>query len=227
MMWLQHRDLFLLVSQHTSTKSTSQKKRGSIPRYRIAWSKTQTHSNQRKKAFLCIYNRQTTAKSTVRTLIIALPELKKWIFTMSRSKSVEQVMEHVMERHYDFDLTYITERIISVFFLPDLEEQQYRRNLQEVASMLKSKHQDKFLVSVKGWNNNIKFKTGITMFNIRFKQWRFGFVNFFCLPPASKFIREETWHHQTLPKGTDTHIWHITQATKTSPKCMSNVCDAL
>lgn len=56
-------------------------------------------------------------------------------------------MEHVMERHYDFDLTYITERIISVFFPPDLEEQRYCRNLQEVASMLKSKHQAKFLVS--------------------------------------------------------------------------------
>lgn len=56
-------------------------------------------------------------------------------------------MEHVMEQHYDFDLTYITERIISVFFLPDLEEQRYCRNLQEVASMLKSKHQSKFLVS--------------------------------------------------------------------------------
>uniref|UniRef100_A0A3P8S530 Tensin 2a n=1 Tax=Amphiprion percula TaxID=161767 RepID=A0A3P8S530_AMPPE len=56
------------------------------------------------------------------------------------------MMEHVMEHHYDFDLTYITERIISVFFLPDLDEQRYRRNLQEVASMLKSKHQDKFLL---------------------------------------------------------------------------------
>lgn len=67
---------------------------------------------------------------------------------MIRSKSVDQMMEHVMERHYHFDLTYITERIISVFFLPNLEEQQYCRNLQEVASMLKSKHQDKFLVSV-------------------------------------------------------------------------------
>nr|XP_046240257.1 tensin-2-like isoform X2 [Scatophagus argus] len=66
--------------------------------------------------------------------------------SIPRSKSVEQVMEHVMERHYDFDLTYITERIISVFFMPDLEEQRYRRNLQEVASMLKSKHQDKFLL---------------------------------------------------------------------------------
>lgn len=56
-------------------------------------------------------------------------------------------MERVMERNYDFDLTYITERIISVFFPPLLEEQRYRGNLKEVASMLKSKHQDKFLVS--------------------------------------------------------------------------------
>ena len=55
-------------------------------------------------------------------------------------------MERVMERHYDFDLTYITERIISVFFPPKLEEQRYRLNLKEVAAMLKSKHQDKFLV---------------------------------------------------------------------------------
>uniref|UniRef100_A0A3P8U453 Tensin 2a n=1 Tax=Amphiprion percula TaxID=161767 RepID=A0A3P8U453_AMPPE len=55
-------------------------------------------------------------------------------------------MERVMERHYDFDLTYITERIISVFFPPRLEEQRYRLNLKEVAAMLKSKHQDKFLL---------------------------------------------------------------------------------
>ncbi|XP_040059189.2 tensin-2 isoform X2 [Gasterosteus aculeatus] len=66
--------------------------------------------------------------------------------SIPRSKSMEKAMEDVMERHYDFDLTYITERIISVFFLPDLEEQHYRRNLQEVASMLKSKHQDTFLL---------------------------------------------------------------------------------
>uniref|UniRef100_A0AAY4D5H7 Tensin 2a n=1 Tax=Denticeps clupeoides TaxID=299321 RepID=A0AAY4D5H7_9TELE len=55
-------------------------------------------------------------------------------------------MDRVMERHYDFDLTYITERIISVFFPPLLEEQRYRVNLREVAAMLKSKHQDKFLL---------------------------------------------------------------------------------
>ncbi|XP_074527166.1 tensin-2-like isoform X2 [Halichoeres trimaculatus] len=79
---------------------------------------------------------QSSTKST--------PQKKRG--SLPRSKSVEKVMEQVMERHYDFDLTYITERIISVFFLPDLEEQRYRRNLQEVASMLKSKHQDKFLL---------------------------------------------------------------------------------
>ncbi|XP_018615948.2 tensin-2 isoform X1 [Scleropages formosus] len=66
--------------------------------------------------------------------------------TLPRSFSVDRVMERVMERHYDFDLTYITERIISVFFPPLLEEQRYRANIKEVASMLKSKHQDKFLL---------------------------------------------------------------------------------
>ncbi|XP_077573066.1 tensin-2 isoform X1 [Stigmatopora nigra] len=66
--------------------------------------------------------------------------------TLPRSFSVDRVMERVMERHYDFDLTYITERIISVFFPPKLEEQRYRLNLKEVATMLKSKHQDKFLL---------------------------------------------------------------------------------
>ncbi|XP_041945809.1 tensin-2-like isoform X3 [Alosa sapidissima] len=63
-----------------------------------------------------------------------------------RSGSEDCVMDRVMERHYDFDLTYITERIISVFFLPNLDEERYRGNLKEVAAMLKSKHQDKFLL---------------------------------------------------------------------------------
>uniref|UniRef100_A0A669ET13 Tensin-2 n=1 Tax=Oreochromis niloticus TaxID=8128 RepID=A0A669ET13_ORENI len=66
--------------------------------------------------------------------------------TLPRSFSVDRVMERVMERNYDFDLTYITERIISVFFPPKLEEQRYRLNLKEVAAMLKSKHQEKFLL---------------------------------------------------------------------------------
>ncbi|XP_069041206.1 tensin-2 isoform X2 [Lepisosteus oculatus] len=66
--------------------------------------------------------------------------------TLPRSFSLDRVMDRVMEKHYDFDLTYITERIISVFFPPLLEEQRYRGNLKEVTAMLKSKHEDKFLL---------------------------------------------------------------------------------
>ncbi|XP_039602702.1 tensin-2-like isoform X3 [Polypterus senegalus] len=66
--------------------------------------------------------------------------------TLPRSFSLDRVMDRVMERHYDFDLTYITERIISVFFPSVLEEQRYRGNLKEVAAMLKSKHEDKYLL---------------------------------------------------------------------------------
>lgn len=70
---------------------------------------------------------------------------------------MDRVMDRVMERHYDFDLTYITERIISVFFPPLLDEQRYRLNLKEVASMLKSKHQDKFLVSKSGFTTQFMY----------------------------------------------------------------------
>ncbi|KAM9319887.1 tensin-2 [Gastrophryne carolinensis] len=55
-------------------------------------------------------------------------------------------LDHVMQRSYDLDLTYITERIISVFFPTNLEEQRYRSNLREVASMLRSKHEDNYLL---------------------------------------------------------------------------------
>uniref|UniRef100_A0A8C0GND2 Tensin 2 n=1 Tax=Chelonoidis abingdonii TaxID=106734 RepID=A0A8C0GND2_CHEAB len=60
-------------------------------------------------------------------------------------------LDHVMERKYDFDLTYITECIISVFFPPALEEQRYRGNLREVAQMLKSKHEDKYTLALPSW----------------------------------------------------------------------------
>ncbi|XP_066440315.1 tensin-2 isoform X2 [Eleutherodactylus coqui] len=61
--------------------------------------------------------------------------------SLPRSFSLDQVIQ----RSYDLDLTYITERIISVFFPTILEEQRYRSNLREVASMLRSKHEDKYL----------------------------------------------------------------------------------
>uniref|UniRef100_A0A673ZEA4 Tensin-2-like n=1 Tax=Salmo trutta TaxID=8032 RepID=A0A673ZEA4_SALTR len=79
-------------------------------------------------------------------LILHLLPFSTSSISLIRSISVDRVMERVMERHYDFDLTYITEGIISVFFPPLLDEQRYRLNLKEVTAMLRSKHQDKFLL---------------------------------------------------------------------------------
>uniref|UniRef100_A0A8C1YIJ2 Uncharacterized protein n=1 Tax=Cyprinus carpio TaxID=7962 RepID=A0A8C1YIJ2_CYPCA len=61
---------------------------------------------------------------------------KSNIIMYSRKSSPKNFMEKLMGSHYDFDLTYITERIIS-----------------DVAGMLKSKHQGKLNPKVEefGW----------------------------------------------------------------------------
>ncbi|XP_034549411.1 tensin-1 [Notolabrus celidotus] len=60
----------------------------------------------------------------------------------SRSVSLLQALEE----NYELDLVYITERIISVSFPGSVEEQSYAANLQEVASMLRSKHGHNYLL---------------------------------------------------------------------------------
>uniref|UniRef100_A0A673XAJ5 Tensin 1 n=1 Tax=Salmo trutta TaxID=8032 RepID=A0A673XAJ5_SALTR len=60
----------------------------------------------------------------------------------SRSVSLLQALEE----SYEVDLVYITERIISVSFPSCVEETSYASNLREVASMLRSKHQDNYLL---------------------------------------------------------------------------------
>ncbi|KAJ8416707.1 hypothetical protein AAFF_G00325850 [Aldrovandia affinis] len=60
----------------------------------------------------------------------------------SRSMSLLQLVEE----NYEVDLVYITERIISVSFPSNVEEQSYSTNLKEVATMLKSKHGDHYLL---------------------------------------------------------------------------------
>ncbi|KAL0985583.1 hypothetical protein UPYG_G00158900 [Umbra pygmaea] len=60
----------------------------------------------------------------------------------SRSVSLLQALEE----NYEVDLVYITERIISVSFPSAVEEPGYAANLREVASMLRSKHQDNYLL---------------------------------------------------------------------------------
>nr|XP_046219807.1 LOW QUALITY PROTEIN: tensin-1-like [Oncorhynchus gorbuscha] len=53
---------------------------------------------------------------------------------------------HALEVNYELDLVYITERIISVSFSSSADENSYSANLREVASMLRSKHQDNYLL---------------------------------------------------------------------------------
>ncbi|CAJ1086808.1 tensin-like isoform X4 [Xyrichtys novacula] len=60
----------------------------------------------------------------------------------SRSQSVVQAMEE----NYEVDLVYITERIISVCFPAGAEERSYVANLKEVATMLRSKHGEHYLI---------------------------------------------------------------------------------
>ncbi|XP_031656888.1 tensin-1 isoform X3 [Oncorhynchus kisutch] len=60
----------------------------------------------------------------------------------SRSVSLLQALEE----NYELDLVYITERIISVSFSSSVDENSYSANLREVASMLRSKHQDNYLL---------------------------------------------------------------------------------
>ncbi|XP_051565512.1 tensin-1-like isoform X2 [Myxocyprinus asiaticus] len=60
----------------------------------------------------------------------------------SRSLSLFQAMEE----NYEVDLVYITERIISVSFPSTVEEQSYSANIKEVATMLRSKHGENYLL---------------------------------------------------------------------------------
>uniref|UniRef100_A0A8C1VEX4 Tensin 1b n=1 Tax=Cyprinus carpio TaxID=7962 RepID=A0A8C1VEX4_CYPCA len=63
-------------------------------------------------------------------------------FRLNRSLSLIQAVEE----NYEVDLVYITERIISVSFPSNVEEPSYSDNIKEVATMLRSKHGDNYLL---------------------------------------------------------------------------------
>lgn len=65
-----------------------------------------------------------------------------------------------MEENYEVDLVYITERIISVSFPSNVEEPSYSANIKEVATMLRSKHGDNYLVRPQ---NSITLSTKISV----------------------------------------------------------------
>ncbi|XP_035482792.1 tensin isoform X4 [Scophthalmus maximus] len=63
-----------------------------------------------------------------------------------RKQSGGQSVVQAMEESYEVDLVYITERIISVSFPAGADEHSYTTNLKEVATMLRSKHGEHYLM---------------------------------------------------------------------------------
>ncbi|KAB1269530.1 Tensin-2 [Camelus dromedarius] len=62
--------------------------------------------------------------------------------TLPRSFSLDPLME----RRWDLDLTYVTERILAAAFPARPDEQRHRGHLRELAHVLQSKHLDKYLL---------------------------------------------------------------------------------
>ena len=54
--------------------------------------------------------------------------------------------DRFVNEEFDLDLTYITERIIAMSFPASGMESTYRNNLKDVAKMLKTKHQENYMV---------------------------------------------------------------------------------
>lgn len=56
----------------------------------------------------------------------------------------------------EFDLNYITERIIAVTFLQSCSEQTYEHSLRKITQMLQSKHSDQYMVSSRVTQQQVK-----------------------------------------------------------------------
>ena len=54
--------------------------------------------------------------------------------------------DRYVNEEFDLDLTYITERIIAMSFPATGMESAYRNSLKDVAKMLKTKHQENYMV---------------------------------------------------------------------------------
>lgn len=95
-----------------------------------------------------------------------------------------------MEENYEVDLVYITERIISLCFPIGMEDQGYIANLKEVATMLRSKHGDHYLVSV--WRRAEHFYTFSQLTGILF------------VGSGAEPEWMEDWVIEAKPQGTNT-----------------------
>lgn len=77
-------------------------------------------------------------------------------FPLPRSFSLDPLME----RRWDLDLTYVTERILAAAFPARPDEQRHRGHLRELAHVLQSKHRDKYLVRGGACHNQLMRELG-------------------------------------------------------------------
>lgn len=66
-----------------------------------------------------------------------------------------------MEEPQRIDVTYITERIITILCPAKCLEQVYLQNLQEIVVMLQSKHGHKYMVRLQSTSNSTPQKSDI------------------------------------------------------------------
>ena len=73
--------------------------------------------------------------------------------------------DRYVNEEFDLDLTYITERIIAMSFPATGMESAYRNSLKDVAKMLKTKHQENYMVHTCLLYFNILLSRGSPMLN--------------------------------------------------------------
>ncbi|XP_062453137.1 tensin-2-like isoform X3 [Rhea pennata] len=106
-------------------------------------------------------HKRCEAKVTSPCQVLPLPELRRNTAPVRRSENLGSTkslnstrqrstlprtcsLERVLERRFEFELTYVTERILCVVFPGALEEGRYRGLLRELAHMLTSRHRDAY-----------------------------------------------------------------------------------
>uniref|UniRef100_A0AAQ4RLV1 Tensin 1 n=1 Tax=Gasterosteus aculeatus aculeatus TaxID=481459 RepID=A0AAQ4RLV1_GASAC len=84
------------------------------------------------------------------------PKQKRSNAQIDTSRCLSRNQSVAMEESHEVDLVYITERIISVCFPAGAEERSYTTNLKEVATMLRSKHGEHYLIlNLSEWRSDL------------------------------------------------------------------------
>uniref|UniRef100_G3PML0 Tensin 1 n=1 Tax=Gasterosteus aculeatus aculeatus TaxID=481459 RepID=G3PML0_GASAC len=109
-----------------------------------------------KKAKSCDICKQAITKEGLICKACRLSLHRKCEVKIDTSRCLSRNQSVAMEESHEVDLVYITERIISVCFPAGAEERSYTTNLKEVATMLRSKHGEHYLIlNLSEWRSDL------------------------------------------------------------------------